>query len=383
MTRISSSTAMPVMFDTWLVTCIGVLCSVGLLAIASASVDFAETTYGWAWYHAMKHALYLFVATGVAAVVYQIPPRFWDATSWIWLLVAVALLVVVLIPGVGREVNGAQRWIPLLIVNLQPSEVAKAAMILFLASYLRRREDEVREAWSGFFKPLVILGVLSVLLLLEPDFGATVIVCGTALGMLFLAGVRLIQFTIVASGLALIGVSMVALAPYRLQRFLSYQDPWADPFNTGFQLTQSLIAFGRGELAGVGFGQSVQKLFYLPEAHTDFVFSIWAEETGFIGSVCLLLLFVALVGRLLWWSRKALAVSRTFESHVFGGIALMLSGQVFVSMGMSMGLLPTKGLTLPMISFGGSSLIVTLCLLAIALRMTRDCDKPEPRRPKL
>lgn len=368
--------------DTWLIVCIGVLCGIGLLAIASASVDFAETTYGWAWYHAMKHLMYLCVATLAAAIVYQIPPRFWDVTSWIWLLVAVALLVVVLIPGVGREVNGAQRWIPLLVVNLQPSEVAKAAMILFLASYLRRREDEVRESWSGFFKPLIILGVLSVLLLLEPDFGATVIVCGTALGMLFLAGVRLIQFTIVALGLALIAVSMVALAPYRLQRFLAYQDPWADPFNTGFQLTQSLIAFGRGQLTGVGFGQSVQKLFYLPEAHTDFVFSIWAEETGFIGSTALLLVFVALIARLLWWSRRALVVKRTFESHVFAGIAFMLSGQVFVSMGMSMGLLPTKGLTLPMISFGGSSLIVTLSLLAIALRMTREADQPEPRRPK-
>lgn len=368
--------------DTWLIVCIGVLCGIGLLAIASASVDFAETTYGWAWYHAMKHLMYLCVATLTAAIVYQIPPRFWDVTSWIWLLVAVALLVVVLIPGVGREVNGAQRWIPLLVVNLQPSEVAKAAMILFLASYLRRREDEVRESWSGFFKPLIILGVLSVLLLLEPDFGATVIVCGTALGMLFLAGVRLIQFTIVALGLALIAVSMVALAPYRLQRFLAYQDPWADPFNTGFQLTQSLIAFGRGQLTGVGFGQSVQKLFYLPEAHTDFVFSIWAEETGFVGSTALLLVFVALIARLLWWSRRALVVKRTFESHVFAGIAFMLSGQVFVSMGMSMGLLPTKGLTLPMISFGGSSLIVTLSLLAIALRMTREADQPEPRRPK-
>lgn len=368
--------------DTWLIVCIGVLCGIGLLAIASASVDFAETTYGWAWYHAMKHLMYLCVAALTAAIVYQIPPRFWDVTSWIWLLVAVALLVVVLIPGVGREVNGAQRWIPLLVVNLQPSEVAKAAMILFLASYLRRREDEVRESWSGFFKPLIILGVLSVLLLLEPDFGATVIVCGTALGMLFLAGVRLIQFTIVALGLALIAVSMVALAPYRLQRFLAYQDPWADPFNTGFQLTQSLIAFGRGQLTGVGFGQSVQKLFYLPEAHTDFVFSIWAEETGFVGSTALLLVFVALIARLLWWSRRALVVKRTFESHVFAGIAFMLSGQVFVSMGMSMGLLPTKGLTLPMISFGGSSLIVTLSLLAIALRMTREADQPEPRRPK-
>ena len=383
MNSVTTSAPSAVLFDRWLVACISVLCSVGLLAIASASVDYAETTYGWAWYHTMKHAMYLCVATCAAAIVYQIPPRFWDATSWIWLLVAFALLVVVLIPGVGREVNGAQRWIPLVVVNLQPSEVAKAAMILFLASYLRRREDEVRDSWAGFFKPLVILGILSVLLLLEPDFGATVIVCGTALGMLFLAGVRLIQFTIVALGLALIGVGMVALAPYRLQRFLAYQDPWADPFNTGFQLTQSLIAFGRGELAGVGFGQSVQKLFYLPEAHTDFVFSIWAEETGFIGSTCLLLVFVALIARLLWWSRRALTVRRTFESHVFAGLAFMLSGQVFVSMGMSMGLLPTKGLTLPMISFGGSSLIVTLCLLAIALRMTRECDKPEPRRPKL
>jgi len=175
----------------------------------------------------------------------------------------------------------------------------------------------------------------------------------------------------------------LAYAPYRLKRFLADQDPWSDPFNSGFQLTQSLIAFGRGELSGVGLGQSVQKLFYLPEAHTDFVFSIWAEETGFIGAAGLLVLFAILVARLFWWSRRALSVGRAFESHVFAGIALMLSGQVFVSMGMSMGLLPTKGLTLPMISFGGSSLIVTLCLMAIALRMTRESLTPEPRRPSL
>src|SRR5210317_1365117 len=380
----ATSTPMPLAeLDRWLVMCIATLCGIGMLAIASASVDYAETVFGWRWYHAMKHAIYLVVALFFAALAYSIPIRFWSQTAWLALLVAITLLIVVLIPGIGREVNGAQRWIPLGVVNLQPSEVAKAAVILFLASYLQRREDEVRDSWKGFIKPLVVVGGIGCLLLLEPDFGATVIVVGTALGMLFLAGVRLVQFFIVAGSLALLGAAMVAYAPYRLKRFLAYQDPWSDPFNSGFQLTQSLIAFGRGELSGVGLGQSVQKLFYLPEAHTDFVFSIWAEETGFIGAAGLLALFAILVARLFWWSRRALSVGRTFESHVFAGIALMLSGQVFVSMGLSMGLLPTKGLTLPMISFGGSSLIVTLCLLAIALRMTRESLAPEPRRPSL
>jgi cell division protein FtsW len=366
--------------DLWLVIVVAILCSIGFLAIASASIDYAESRYGWRWYHASKHAAYLLIAIIGACVAYRVPTKLWNLSSWIWLLLAVALLLLVLVPGVGREVNGAQRWIPLGPINLQPSETAKAALILFLASYLQRRQDEIRESWMGFLKPLFIVGGLSILLLFEPDFGATVIVCGTALGMLFLAGVRLSQFFVVATGLVGITIVMVIAAPYRLKRFLSYQDPWADPFDSSFQLTQSLIAFGRGDVTGAGLGQSVQKLFYLPEAHTDFVFSIWAEETGLIGSLLLLALFVLLIGRLLWWSRVALARSLTFESHVFAGIAFMLSGQVFVSMGMSMGLLPTKGLTLPMISFGGSSLIVTLALMGIALRLTKDCQEVTGRR---
>ncbi|MCB1841457.1 MAG: cell division protein FtsW, partial [Halioglobus sp.] len=245
------------------------------------------------------------------------------------------------------------------------------------------REHEVRHHWQGFVKPMGVLFAATLLLLIEPDFGATVIVALTAFGMLFLAGVKLGHFLLVLLGALAAMLVLVISEPYRLKRLTAYTDPWADPYNTGFQLTQSLIAFGRGEWLGVGLGNSVQKLFYLPEAHTDFVFSIWAEETGFIGSLVVIGLFTALIGRILWAGRRALAASNPFGAYLCYGIALVFSGQAFVNMGVSSGLLPTKGLTLPFVSYGGTSLIVCCIMLALVLRVeseTRNAPQRSRRR---
>ncbi len=345
---------------------------VGLVAIASASIEYADWTYGNPWFHTRRHLIYIVLALVVGAVVYRLPMAMWKATGWVWLFAAAALLILVLLPGVGRDVNGSQRWLPLGPFTLQPSEFAKLAVVVYLAGYLVRQADMVRNQWQGFVLPLIVLGVIALLLMAEPDFGATVIVAGSAFGMLFLAGVRLIYF-IAILGVSLLGmVALVLSAPYRVQRLTAYTDPWADPFGSGFQLIQSLIAFGRGEWFGVGLGSSVQKLFYLPEAHTDFVFSIWAEETGFLGAALVIALSAALIGRVLWVGRKAAAAREDFGAYLCYGIALIFSGQAFVNMGVSSGLLPTKGLTLPFVSYGGTSLIICCAMLALVLRVDRE-----------
>jgi cell division protein FtsW len=345
---------------------------VGLVAISSASIEYADWHYQNPWFHTQRHLVYLVLALVAGVLMYRVPPAFWLNTGWVWLFVALALLILVLIPGIGREVNGSQRWLPLGPLTLQPSEFAKLAMVVYLAGYTVRREHEVRNHWQGFLKPMAVLFAATLLLMTEPDFGATVIVAGSAFGMLFLAGVKLGHFLLVSGGALAAGLVLVVSAPYRLKRLTAYTDPWADPFDTGFQLTQSLIAFGRGEWFGVGLGNSVQKLFYLPEAHTDFVFSIWAEETGFVGALAVIALYVALIGRILWVGRGALAAGNPFGAYICYGVALVFSGQAFVNMGVSCGLLPTKGLTLPFVSYGGTSLIVCCCMLALVLRIERD-----------
>ncbi|MEM1114547.1 MAG: putative lipid II flippase FtsW [Pseudomonadota bacterium] len=354
---------------------ITLLC-VGLIAITSASVSYADARLNNPWYHMQRHLIYIGLATTAAAVAYRVPLQFLKETGWVWLFISLALLILVLLPGVGVNVNGSQRWLPLGPFTLQPSEVAKVALVIYLAGYLVRHEREVRSEWRGFVKPMIVLAAVTVLLLAEPDFGAAVICIGTAFGMLFLAGARLTYFLAVVT-VALAGMlALVFAAPYRVRRLTAYTDPWADPFDSGFQLTQSLIAFGRGEWLGVGLGNSIQKLFYLPEAHTDFVFSVWAEETGLAGTLAVMALFAALIGRILWIARRAIAGGNPFGAYLCYGAALIFAGQAFVNMGVSSGLLPTKGLTLPFISYGGTSLIMCLCLLALVLRVERDLHAP-------
>jgi len=378
----ASRAATPVSFalDTPLALLGLALLLVGLIAISSASIEYADWHYQNPWFHTQRHMIYLGLALGGGYAVYRVPPQFWLDTGWIWLFVALALLILVLIPGVGREVNGSQRWLPLGPFTLQPSEFAKMAMVIYLAGYTVRREHEVRNHWQGFLKPMAVLFATTLLLMIEPDFGATVIVVGTAFGMLFLAGVKLGHFLLVLLGALGALLVLVLSAPYRVKRLTAYTDPWADPYDTGFQLTQSLIAFGRGEWLGVGLGNSVQKLFYLPEAHTDFVFSIWAEETGFVGAMTVIALYAALIGRVLWVGRQAILARNPFGAYICYGVALIFSGQAFVNMGVSCGLLPTKGLTLPFVSYGGTSLIVCCAMLALVLRIDRDRRVPGRRK---
>lgn len=352
---------------------------VGLIAISSASIEYAQINYNSPTFHTKRHLIYM-VAAGIAAVViYRVPLEFWEDTGWVWLFAALGLLILVLIPGIGKEVNGSQRWLPLGPFTLQPSEFAKLAMIVYLAGYMVRREHEVRHEWQGFLKPMAVLFAATLLLMVEPDFGATVIVAGSAFGMLFLAGVKLGHFLLVLAGALGALLVLVVSEPYRVKRLTAYTDPWADPYDTGFQLTQSLIAFGRGEWFGVGLGNSVQKLFYLPEAHTDFVFSIWAEETGFVGALLVILLYAALIGRVLWVGRAAQLADYPFGAYLCYGIAMVFSGQAFVNMGVSSGLLPTKGLTLPFVSYGGTSLIICCAMLALVLRVDRHIRTPGAR----
>lgn len=360
----------------------GGLTVLGLVAISSASVEFAEAAYGDMWYHTRRHGAYLLLALLGAAVCYSIPVNFWCRSGWVWLLIACLLLILVLIPGVGRNVNGSQRWLVLGSMTLQPSELAKGAVVLYLAGYLLRQRESLRQDWNGLLRPLLILAVVAALLLAEPDFGATVIVVATALGMLFLAGMRMLHLALISLATAAVGVALITAAPYRMQRLTAYTDPWADPFGAGFQLVQSLIAFGRGGWTGVGMGNSVQKLFYLPEAHTDFVFSIWAEETGFVGALLLIILFLTLVLRIFALGKRAETLGESYAAFVCYGVALMFSGQAFVNMGVSAGLLPTKGLTLPFVSYGGTSLIASCGLLAIVLRIAKDLPAQASGRKK-
>ncbi|MCB1631964.1 MAG: putative lipid II flippase FtsW [Pseudomonadales bacterium] len=358
--------------DSQLLVLVVTLSAAGFVMMGSASMDYAAEQYGDPFYHIVRHAIFLVLGTGALWLMLQLPVRLWEhAGSWL-LVAGIAILALVLVPGVGREVNGATRWIAFGPFNLQPSELMKLFFIVYLAGYMTRRQHEVQNHWRGMFKPLGLLGVVVLLLLLEPDFGAAVVISGTAMAMLFLGGARLLQFGVLLLP-ALGGAAVVAVwSPYRVQRLITFLDPWSEQFGGGYQLTQALIAFGRGEVFGVGLGNSVQKLFYLPEAHTDFVFAIIAEELGLIGCMALIALFAALVARILRIGSEAARRQQPFQAHVCFGIALLVAAQVFINIGVNAGLLPTKGLTLPFLSYGGSSLLVLLAMMGLVLRIERE-----------
>ncbi|PHS74665.1 MAG: putative lipid II flippase FtsW [Porticoccus sp.] len=360
--------------DQWLLLSTIAIATIGLVMISSASISFAEHSLGDGFYFLKRQVLYMTLGLVVAALFLYMPSRFWYHNAVPLLVVTIILLVAVLIPGIGRRVNGAQRWIPLGPINLQVSEVAKFMMILFMASYLERYQRELRECWKSMIRPVLLLIGVAGLLLLEPDFGSMVVVCGTVLAMLFIGGAKLWLF----SGLLLAGIggiaSMALISPYRLERLVTFLDPWAHQYDSGYQLTQSLIAFGRGEWFGVGLGNSIQKLFFLPEAHTDFVFSIYAEEFGLIGVAVVLGLYSLLVSRIVHVARKAVRQEDWFAAYSCFGIAIVLAGQAFINIGVTSGLLPTKGLTLPFISYGGSSLLVCCAMVALVLRISREMD---------
>ncbi|MET0658809.1 MAG: putative lipid II flippase FtsW, partial [Steroidobacteraceae bacterium] len=303
-----------------------------------------------------------------------VPMAVWQRLSIPLLITAFALLVIVLVPGIGHEVNGSRRWMRLGLMSFQASELARVLLLIYLASYVVRRQDELKEDLRGFIKPLALLVGAAGLLLLEPDFGAATVLMATGLGVLFLAGVKLRHFialvAVAAAAMAVIAVS----SAYRMKRLTAFLDPWADPFNSGFQLTQSLIAIGRGELFGVGLGASVQKLFYLPEAHTDFVFAVLAEELGLVGILVLMALLVALVWRSLQIAQRAADAGLPFQAYCAAAFGIWVGMQSFINIGVNMGILPTKGLTLPLLSYGGSSMMVTLGWLGLVMRVHHEAS---------
>lgn len=345
------------------------LLGLGLVMITSASSEVAAMLSGNPLYHMIRHLIYLAIGLGAALVTLMIPMAFWQRYGASLLLIAFALLIMVLIPGIGREVNGAKRWIGFGMFNVQPSELAKLFTVLFIAGYLVRRQEEVREKLSGFLKPMLVLGPMAALLLAEPDFGATVVLVGSCIAMLFLGGINLLRFIPLVGVVLAAGVLVMTSQAYRLERLTNFVDPWADQYGAGYQLSQALIAFGRGEWFGVGLGNSIQKQFYLPEAHTDFVFAVLAEELGMVGALATVGLFVFVAVRALYiglWAEKA---KQYFSAYVAYGIAMQWIGQVLINIGVNVGLLPTKGLTLPFLSYGGSSLIICCVCLAMLLRI--------------
>ncbi|MGL5293177.1 MAG: cell division protein FtsW, partial [Aeromonas sp.] len=335
--------------------------------VASASIPEGVKLGDDPFMFVKRHGLFLLMALGVSWFVLQIPMAKWEKYNGQMLLVAIVMLVLVLL--VGRNVNGAVRWLPLGPFNLQPAEFAKLALFVYLASYLVRRQSEVREEWLGFLKPLAVFGLLAVLLLLQPDLGSTVVMFVTSFGMLFLAGARLGQFiTLIGAGLGAV-VMLVLAAPYRMRRITSFMDPWADPFGSGYQLTQSLMAFGRGSWFGEGLGNSIQKMEYLPEAHTDFVFSILGEELGYVGVLGALFLIFSLAIKAMRLGYRALEADRLYDGYLAIGIGIWFSFQTFVNVGAASGMMPTKGLTLPLVSYGGSSLIIMTVAVSMLIRI--------------
>lgn len=357
-----------------------VLISLGFVMVGSASFSYAEHRLGNDLYFLKRHAAHAVVGAFAMGIGLSIPAGWWAKYSRVWMLLSIALLMLVLVPGFGREFNGSRRWLGLGSMTVQVSELVKLAMIVFLASYLQKhREHLAREK-----RPLgVLLGLmltLVALLLMEPDFGSVVVVSGIFMALLFVGGVNLRDYLAVVA-LAAAGLWRVAeAAPYRVARLSNFLDPWADPYSTGYQLTQSLIAFGRGEWWGVGLGHSIQKMSYLPEAHTDFVFAVYAEEFGFIGVIVLLGIFIALVWRIFFLSRRAMLEQNWYACYVFIGVGLLFSGQTFINLGVNAGLLPTKGLTLPFVSYGGSSLICCCGAVGLLLRLSQELQNVPKRR---
>ncbi len=341
----------------------------GLVMVTSASISIASKETGDVFYYLERQLILSIVGCATAALVFCLPTRLLERISTPLLIAAFLLLMMVFIPGLGHSVNGSRRWVRLGFLNFQVSELTRVFVLIYVASYAVRRSEELRTSLKGLAKPLGLLCLVGVLLLAEPDFGAATVLFATGFGLLFVAGAQL-RWTVGMIIVAGAGFGALALAsPYRVARMKSFLDPWAHYENSGFQLAQSLIAIGRGEWFGVGLGGSVQKLFYLPEAHTDFLFAVLAEELGLVGVVLTLGLFIALVWRSFHIARLAQNVGLQFASYLAVGFGLWLGLQAFINIGVNMGALPTKGLTLPLMSYGRSSLIVTIAWVGILLRV--------------
>jgi cell division protein FtsW len=354
---------------TWIVTA---LLALGLVMVYSASIATAEAgkfTGFQPTYYLIRHAIFIVVGLLAGMVVFQVPTKTWQNWAPYLFLIGVVLLLLVLIPGIGRSVNGSRRWLSLFVINLQPSELMKFFAVLYAADYAVRK-GAVKHSLSKAFVPMfIVMALVGMLLLLEPDMGAFVVICAIAMGTLWLGGFNLKIFGALTVALPLAFAALILSSPYRMQRVIGFMDPWSDPYGKGYQLSHALIAFGRGEWLGVGLGASIEKLFYLPEAHTDFLLAVIAEELGFVGVLAVIALFAWMIVRAFSIGRQAAMEERLFPALVAQGIAVWLGVQAMINMGVNMGVLPTKGLTLPFLSFGGSGVVVNCIAVAVLLRI--------------
>jgi len=369
---IAPPTAVARDYDATLVWICVLLIGLGLVMVYSASIAIAEggrLAGHQSTYFLVRHSVALAVSALAASCVFQLPLRVWQQAAPYLFLFGAVLLVVVLVPGIGREVNGSRRWLPMLVMNLQPSELMKLFAVLYAADYTVRKAAWMHSIKRGFLPMFAVMLFIGALLLREPDFGAFAVIAAVAMGILFLGGMNWKLFVGLFVLLVVGFVVIIVTSPYRMQRILGFMDPWADPFGKGYQLSHALIAFGRGEWLGVGLGASVEKLFYLPEAHTDFLLAVIGEELGFFGVTAVVLLFAWLVLRAFSIGAQAARLERYFNALSAQGIGIWLGVQATINMGVNMGLLPTKGLTLPFLSFGGSGLLANCCALALLLRI--------------
>lgn len=369
--------------DTLLLLTTLVLLLFGYVMVASASLHLGDKFAADSFYfprHQLIHIAFGLAAGGFAAAVKL---ETWRNLSMPLYFVGLVLLILVLVPGIGKVVNGSSRWISLLGMRIQVSEVFKLIAVIYMASFIDRHINVVRSSVQGMIRPVLLLSVAALLLLKEPDFGATVVIMAVAMGMLFLAGASLWQFILLIAAFIGAGAILIMAAPYRVRRFFSFINPWDDPLNSDFQLSQALIAFGRGEWSGVGLGSSIQKMFYLPEAHTDFLFSIIGEELGLVGTTSVILLFMMLVWRAFAIGQLAENSGTRFSAFLAYGIGIWFGLQAFINMGVNMGLLPTKGLTLPLMSYGGGSVIVMCAALAILFRVRSEAIAAVTAKPRV
>jgi cell division protein FtsW len=370
----SAARGSAVYLDPVTLALIGAIVLLGLIMVTSASVSIASEDSGQPFYYLERQLLLTLIGLACAAALFAVPSALLEKAAPALLATALLLLLVVLIPGLGHAVNGSRRWLRVAGANFQVSELARVLVLIYLASYAVRRETQLRESLAGLAKPLALLCCASALLLAEPDFGAATVLFATGFGLLFLAGARL-RYVIAMTAIAGSAFAVIAVSSsYRVRRLTAFLNPWADPFNSGFQLTQSLIAIGRGQWFGVGLGDSVQKLFYLPEAHTDFLFAVLAEELGLLGVVLTLGLFLALIWRSFHIARLAADAGLKFPAYLAAGFGLWIGIQAFINIGVNMGVLPTKGLTLPLMSYGRSSLIVALAWTGLLLRVYHEAS---------
>ncbi|UPG93805.1 putative lipid II flippase FtsW [Luteibacter aegosomatissinici] len=367
-------------FDIPLLVAALALAAIGVVMVTSSSIAVADGSHVGAFYYLKKHIGFLVGGCILAGIAMRTELKLIEKHSTLLLLLGVVGLLLVFVPGFGMRINGARRWINLFVTSFQPVEAMKVILVAYLSSYLVRHREGVEYELFGVVKPIGVAGFIVLLLLAQPDFGSAALVVATTVGMVWLAGARMRNLVLLALPLVPLLIYAATAEDYRIKRLTSFLDPWKDPFNDGFQLTQALIAVGRGEWLGVGLGSSVQKLFYLPEAHTDFILAVLAEELGLAGIATVIGLYVVLVGRGLYIGLKGVELGHRFSGYVAYGISLMLGFQAMVSIGVNLGVLPTKGLTLPLISSGGSSVLMTCCMVGVLLRATFEINRAEDAR---